>query len=70
MCYGNNPPPVTPPATPPVGHTIVLNVDVETIPAPTTESLNVDSYCEFVGKSDEVLNENFEIEVANGDTVT
>ncbi len=64
MCNGNNPP-----ATP-VNHSIILKVNTTGIPAPENPPNNVDSYCSFVGQTNGVTNENFEISVANGDTVT
>jgi membrane-associated protease RseP (regulator of RpoE activity) len=64
MCNGNNPP-----ATP-VNHSIILKVNTSGIPAPENPPNNVDAYCSFEGQTGGVTNENFEVSVANGDTVT
>lgn len=60
MCNGNGP----------TNHSIILQVKTSVIPAPENPPNDVDAYCSFVGQTDGVTNENFEIEVANGDTVT
>lgn len=51
-------------------HTIILDVDTYYIPLqPTTPAL-IDAYCSFVGNTDGVTNENFQITVEDGDTIT
>ena len=60
MCGGNGS----------TAHSIILKVNTSSIPAPTDPPNNVDAYCSFDGQTNGVSNENFEITVANGDTVT
>ena len=60
MCGGNGS----------TNHAIVLKVNTSTIPAPTNPPGDIDSYCSFEGQTNGVTNENFEITVNNGDTIT
>ena len=60
MCGGNGS----------TNHAIVLKVNTSTIPAPTNPPGDIDSYCSFEGQTNGVTNENFEISVNNGDTIT
>ena len=60
MCNGNGS----------TNHAIILKVNTSTIPAPTNPPGDIDSYCSFEGQTNGVTNENFEITVNNGDTVT
>ena len=60
MCGGNGS----------TNHAIVLKVNTSTRPAPTNPPGDIDSYCSFEGQTNGVTNENFEISVNNGDTIT
>lgn len=60
MCNGNGS----------TNHAIILKVNTSTIPAPTNPPGDIDSYCSFEGQTNGVTNENFEISVNNGDTIT
>ena len=60
MCGGNGS----------TNHAIILKVNTSTIPAPTNPPGDIDDYCSFEGQTNGVTNENFEISVNNGDTIT
>ena len=65
MCGGGSP---TPPSS--SNHAIVLQVNTTNIPVPPTTQDLVDANCSFLGNSNGVTNENYEITAANNDTVT